>query len=51
MKIKAYLENGHFVIISVMATDDIQEISNKFNKWEYISWTKKYKNSQMNKKR
>ena len=40
MNIKAYLENGHFVIISVMATDDIKEISNKFNKWEYISCAK-----------
>ena len=36
MKIKAYLENGHFVIISVMAAADVNEIANKFNKWEYI---------------
>ena len=36
MKIKAYLENGHFIIISVMDTDDIKEISNEFNKWEYV---------------
>lgn len=41
MSIKAYLENGHFVIINVMAAADVKEIANKFNKWEYISWEKK----------
>lgn len=36
MKIKAYLGNGNFRIISVLVTDDVKEIANKYERWEYI---------------
>ena len=36
MKIKAYLENGKFTIISVLVTDDVKKIANKYQRWEYI---------------
>ena len=36
MNIKAYLENGSFILINVLTAGDIKDISNKFNKWEYV---------------
>lgn len=36
MKIKAYLENGNFRIISVLVTGDVKKIANKYERWEYI---------------
>lgn len=36
MKIKAYLENGNFRIISVLVTDDVKKIANQFERWEYV---------------
>lgn len=36
MKIKAYLENGNFRIISVLVTDDVKKIANQYERWEYV---------------
>lgn len=35
MRIKAYLENGKYKIISILVTDDVK-IANKYERWEYI---------------
>ena len=31
-----YLENGKYKIISVLVTDDVKQIANKYERWEYI---------------
>lgn len=36
MRIKAYLENGKYKIISVLVTDDVKKIANQYERWEYI---------------
>lgn len=36
MRIKAYLENGKYKTISVLVTDDVKQIANKYERWEYI---------------
>ena len=36
MKIKAFLENGNYKIISVLVIDDVKKIANKYERWEYI---------------
>lgn len=36
MKIKAYLENGNFRIISVLVTDDVKKIADQYERWEYV---------------
>lgn len=36
MKIKAYLENGTYKIVSVTVADDVKRIANKYNRWEYV---------------
>jgi len=36
MKIKAYLTNGMYKIISVLVTDDVKTIAKKYERWEYI---------------
>jgi hypothetical protein len=36
MRIKAFLENGKYKIISVLVTDDVKKIANQYERWEYI---------------
>jgi hypothetical protein len=36
MKVKAYLKNGSYKLISVLVTDDVKTIANKYDRWEYI---------------
>jgi len=36
MKIKAYLTDGKYKILTVQVTDDVKTIANKYERWEYI---------------
>lgn len=36
MRIKAFLKNGKYKIVSVLVTDDVKKIANQFERWEYI---------------
>ena len=36
MKIKVYLKDDVYKIVTVLVIDDIRKIASKFNRWEYV---------------
>ena len=37
MKIKVFLPSG-YKVVNVLVADDVQSISDKFERWEYVLW-------------
>lgn len=36
MKIKVYIKDDVYKIVTVLVIDDIRKIANKYPKWEYV---------------
>ncbi len=36
MKIKVYLKDDVYKIVTVLVIDDIRKIASKFDRWEYV---------------
>ncbi|KLD99252.1 hypothetical protein AF74_00455 [Aliarcobacter butzleri L349] len=36
MKIKVYLKDDVYKIVTVLVIDDIRKIANKYERWEYV---------------
>lgn len=36
MKIKVYIKDNVYKIVTVLVIDDIRKIANKYDKWEYV---------------
>lgn len=36
MKIKVYIKDNVYKIVTVLVIDDIKKIANKYERWEYV---------------